>query len=254
MPLGSLLAEFVSKYSSMGWWYYKLFGMPDIGLRIRSSFILRLLECPSGGRILDAGCGMGTLALSLAKIGAEVVGVDLSMQAIANCRIMAQKLGLRNTDFQLQDLCKLSFESNTFDCIICADVVEHVPDHAKMTSEMARVLKPGGILVLSTVLPTTTQRSFFYRARAENHRHVREGYTVDQLSHLLMSAGLHIRRVLYSDRLFERIAWEIDQLVKGQALFRRMLFPLLLGLSKFDRLLPPTVKGNNITVSAQKLQ
>ncbi len=111
----------------------------------------------SGDRVLDLGCGEGrhVIAAYLAA-EVEVVGVDLSLNDLRNAQKKAEdfvaepdaaeqrSLGLASADA----LC-LPFADDSFDKVICSEVLEHIPDYRGALAEIQRVLKPGGLLCAS---------------------------------------------------------------------------------------------------------
>lgn len=99
-----------------------------------------------GKRVLDAGCGGGRNAIAMAWCGAEVVGVDLSASGLEDARKRAR--GLSSISFQETSLLDLPFASADFEMAWCAGVLQHTVDPARVLDELARVLKPGGLLYL----------------------------------------------------------------------------------------------------------
>lgn len=101
-------------------------------------------------RILDAGCGTGNYAIALAQAGFRVVGVDLAPGMLARAR---RKIAADLNDrvvFQQADLnCPLEFPPDCFEHIICISVLQAVEDPMMTLGELQRVLRPGGILLLS---------------------------------------------------------------------------------------------------------
>ncbi len=99
-------------------------------------------------RILDIACGTGFGSDILARHTAgQVTGGDISPEAIEECRSNWNKT---NLDFQVLDGTKLSFPNDHFDKIVSFETIEHTPLYLEMLKEFARVLKPGGQLILST--------------------------------------------------------------------------------------------------------
>ena len=101
-----------------------------------------------GDRVLDFGCGPGTITVGLARAvdPGEVHGVDMEKSQIAMARSAAEAGGHANATFHVGDVTVLPFEDNYFDVAHCHAVLMHVPDTAGALSEVKRVLKPGGII------------------------------------------------------------------------------------------------------------
>jgi ubiquinone/menaquinone biosynthesis C-methylase UbiE len=98
---------------------------------------------------LEIGCGAGDFSNHLAKLGAHVTGIDFSPTAveIAGSKAKAQSLP---TKFLVADAQHLPFENETFDLIFSCECLEHIPNPKLALSEMYRVLKPQGHLILTT--------------------------------------------------------------------------------------------------------
>lgn len=115
----------------------------------------RLLLAP-GQRVLDLGCGEGRHAISAwLSAPATVIGVDMNSRDLATARTRAGDFtapdddGRRALGFARADGLRLPFPDAAFDRVICAEVLEHVPDYHAMLAEIGRVLRPGGMLALS---------------------------------------------------------------------------------------------------------
>jgi SAM-dependent methyltransferase len=119
----------------------------------RSAKVFKFLEQAGvtvGGSVLDAGCGGGGMPLSFAEEARQVVGIDLAPRfADAGHRLAAER-GLRNLHFARADGQALPFPDASFDMVLSHAVIEHVADAARYLRELARVLKPGGTMYLST--------------------------------------------------------------------------------------------------------
>jgi SAM-dependent methyltransferase len=101
------------------------------------------------GRVLDAGCGTGEVAMLAAAHGADAVGVDISQQAIGQARAKAARRGL-NVRFEVGSVFKLSSLGQTFDTIADTGMF-HIfddGDRARYVTSLASVLAPGGLLYL----------------------------------------------------------------------------------------------------------
>jgi ubiquinone/menaquinone biosynthesis C-methylase UbiE len=113
------------------------------------SNILDVLQARRGARILDAGCGYCYHTIRLARGGARITAVDFSNVALAAAERNIADAGLRDrVELQRADLTALSFADNTFDFVVSWGVIMHIPDIENALLELARVLKPGGVLVL----------------------------------------------------------------------------------------------------------
>lgn len=110
-----------------------------------------LQSFPPGSQALEIGCGLGELATYLASLSpSRLVAADFSAVAIRKARASAHHLGLDNVEFAVEDIERLSFADETFDVVVSCETVEHVPDPELAVHELARVLKPGGRLFLTT--------------------------------------------------------------------------------------------------------
>ncbi len=110
------------------------------------AFFLPYVE--AGMRLLDVGCGPGSITADWAQQvqPAEVVGVDLDPAQLALARTHAQALGLTNIRFEQADVQQLPFEDCSFDAAFVHGVIEYLPDPIQAFGEIRRVLKPGGLL------------------------------------------------------------------------------------------------------------
>ena len=101
-----------------------------------------------GQRVLDFGCGPGTISMGLATAVApgELHGIDLEESQINMARAAAKAGGHDNATFHVGDVTDLPFEDDSFDVAHCHAVLMHVPDTDATLAEVKRVLKPGGII------------------------------------------------------------------------------------------------------------
>lgn len=104
----------------------------------------------AGLTILDIGCGGGLVAEPLARMGAAVTGIDPSPETIAAARSHAATQGL-SIDYRAVRAEDLATAGDTFDAVTCLEVVEHVPDVPAFLAVAASLVRPGGMLVLSTL-------------------------------------------------------------------------------------------------------
>lgn len=104
----------------------------------------------TGKRVLDLGCAGGFMAEALASKGARVTGIDPAAEAIAAARAHADKAGheIRYDTGVGEDL---PYEDESFDAVVCVDVLEHVTDLDRVIGEVVRVLEPGGRFLYDTI-------------------------------------------------------------------------------------------------------
>ncbi|MCX5514490.1 bifunctional 3-demethylubiquinol 3-O-methyltransferase/2-polyprenyl-6-hydroxyphenol methylase [Kaistia algarum] len=103
-----------------------------------------------GLRVLDIGCGGGLLSEPMARLGAEVIGADASATNIAVASLHANEGGLA-IDYRATTAEALAETGETFDIVLAMEIVEHVADLPLFIRETARMVKPGGLMVLSTI-------------------------------------------------------------------------------------------------------
>ncbi|WP_372882170.1 bifunctional 2-polyprenyl-6-hydroxyphenol methylase/3-demethylubiquinol 3-O-methyltransferase UbiG [Psychromonas sp.] len=103
-----------------------------------------------GLRLLDIGCGGGLLSEPMARLGAEVVGADAAARNIPVAKIHAEKAGL-SIDYRHTMAEALVDEGEQFDVILNMEVIEHVADPQVFLNACAALLKPGGLMICSTI-------------------------------------------------------------------------------------------------------
>ena len=104
----------------------------------------------SGLRLLDIGCGGGLLSEPMARLGAQVVGADAAAGNIPVARIHAEQSGL-TIDYRHTTAEALAEAGEEFDVVLNMEVVEHVADPAEYIAACAALLKPGGLMIASTI-------------------------------------------------------------------------------------------------------
>ncbi len=108
---------------------------------------LRVLD---GLKILDIGCGGGLISEPLARLGARVTGIDPGPETISVAQDHAEPQGLA-IDYRVATVEELQREGATYDAVVCLEVVEHVPDVGQFLKSCASLVRPGGMLILSTI-------------------------------------------------------------------------------------------------------
>ena len=221
-----------------------------------------------GGRVLDAGCGSGSLAMDLQKEGFRVDAIERSSEFVEMVRHKAARYGSESrVEVQQGSVTHLPFENEAFDGVVCAEVLEHVlPEDggdAAAIAELRRVLKPEGAVVISVPLNQKLwDESDVWAGHVKRYQ---RGALVAQLE----QAGLSIQDVrtwgfplgrIYHSLLFgpwvrrtaAMAAAERDQRSDTRAAGNRQLVEAVAGLFRFDELFSRSALGRGIVVSARK--
>ena len=131
---------------------------------------------PFAGRVLNAGCGEGSYCPLLESLPGvtRIENIDVSVSPA----FLSWHTDRRHR-VALGSLTSLPYADASFDAVLCTEVIEHIPDHAVAVAELARVLKPGGVLIASV---PQTPAPF-------DPNHARQGYSLDEFRTLLGGAG-----------------------------------------------------------------
>jgi 2-polyprenyl-3-methyl-5-hydroxy-6-metoxy-1,4-benzoquinol methylase len=126
-------------------------GLAPAYARLREAFLLERVaqESERAGRplrVLDVGCGEGHFAAALVRCGAEVVAVDVAGEPLRRARAAHPDLDLR----LMVPEAPLSLEDASFDVVWAGETIEHLADTSGWLSELRRVLRSGGLVLLST--------------------------------------------------------------------------------------------------------
>ncbi|RYE41825.1 MAG: bifunctional 2-polyprenyl-6-hydroxyphenol methylase/3-demethylubiquinol 3-O-methyltransferase UbiG [Hyphomicrobiales bacterium] len=110
------------------------------------------LSALSGQKVLDVGCGGGILADSMARSGAQVLGIDLATKALRVAQLHAVEAGTANVQYREISVEALAQEAPaSFDTVTCMEMLEHVPDPASVVRACSQLVKPGGWVFFSTI-------------------------------------------------------------------------------------------------------
>jgi len=170
----------------------------------KSAFARLLDECPVDGVWLDVGCGTGTLTRLLAERGSRALGLDPAPKMLQQARCVAAK----DTRFaQVATAEDLPIRSSSVDGIVCSSVLEYVDEPIRCLGEFRRVLKPGGVLLISVpnarswlriALRTTfAVTGIFGRPRPEWLKYSRHQYSEAAFRALLSAAGFLVTHAMH---------------------------------------------------------
>jgi SAM-dependent methyltransferase len=160
---------------------FRLIGMPHISMRLRSRKIMK--NVPTNVlHMFDAGFGSGVYSFTLADKVRSITAVDVEKKKIDYAKAVNY---FENIRFQEMDLTELAFDDSAFDLIICSEVLEHIKNYSAAFSELARVLKSGG-----TMLMTVPYDSKKNRREYTKWGHERPGYTENDMQELCFKNGL----------------------------------------------------------------
>lgn len=149
------------------------------------------------GKCLNAGCGEGIYSefLESFKEITEITNLDLALPSIPQKRTDPRHKAYQGS------LTSIPFGDATFDACLCTEVIEHIKEDNLVISELARIIKPGGFLLISVPTPPAPY----------DPAHVREGYTLEELSELLIKNGFTIKDYYYCFHIFMRILYQLWQ-------------------------------------------
>lgn len=259
----------------------------DMSLKRRAEKIIEGLSLKNGERVVDLGCGTGyyLFLLSNLPIKLNLTGFDNDQSAMAEAQASFKD---KNINFVLGDLHKMPFVENSFDKAVMSEVLEHVVNDELALKEVFRVLKTGGVVVVSTPsinypffwdpINWVLQQFFgihiksgFFSGIWSGHlrlydltdlkkRFERVGFKVEvaeeltywclPFNHYLVNV---VARLLYDAKISEKIANKISKF-KGskRPLIFELVFKFVNLIDKLNELLPPKT-GVNVFIKAKKL-
>ena len=163
----------------------------------------------AGRAVLDVACGEGYGSALLARDAASVAGVDISQDAIAHAR--SRYASVANLRFECAPCTRLPLEAASVDLAVSFETIEHITEQAEFLAELARVLKPGGLLVLSC----PNRLEYRDRRNFENPFHLKELYR-EELAHLVGAHFPHVAWYGQRPSFFSVIAPEAAGSAAGQ--------------------------------------
>ncbi|MGO4501746.1 MULTISPECIES: bifunctional 2-polyprenyl-6-hydroxyphenol methylase/3-demethylubiquinol 3-O-methyltransferase UbiG [unclassified Dyella] len=170
---------------------------------VRAAYVADRLDL-RGARVADVGCGGGLLSEALAKAGARVTGIDLGEKVIEIARLHMHESRLEtpnlDIDYRVQSSAELAAaEPETFDAVCCMELIEHVPDPAALVGDLVRMVKPGGVVVMSTLNRTPAAfgaailgAEYIMRMLPRGTHHYAQFLKPSELGRLMRHAGLEV--------------------------------------------------------------
>ena len=123
-------------------------------MRQSGEALVQRIGVAKGSNVLDLGCGDGTTAIPAAKLGAEVLGVDIASNLVAAGNKRARELGLANCRFQEGDATNLDqVPDQAFDLVVSIFGAMFAPKPLEVAKEMVRVTRPGGRIIMGNWIP-----------------------------------------------------------------------------------------------------
>jgi SAM-dependent methyltransferase len=241
-------------YSGIEKLYIALFGMPIVGLRIRARNVFSLIpKSKVYNRILDAGSGTGVFSFELSRRfpKARILGIDLLEEAVEACKHIACRIGCTNVEFRKDSIEDLP-EKNTFDLILCIDILEHIEDDLQALKALYLAAAPGGVLVLH--VPALYRRYPIWKKSLnfDVETHLRTGYNPKEIREKLEQVGFMISESGFTYGFWETLANNISYMITRARMQKRFIyslaFPILNLVSCLGPRARPTELGAGIFV------
>ena len=142
-------------------------------LRDQANTLVKLLHCdtpyPAGSRILEAGCGVGSQTITLARNNpnTSLLSIDISEDSLTEAQRVVEYCGLSNVKFLNADIFNLNFEPESFDHVFMCHVLEHLSQPEKALAILKNLIKPGGTI---TVIEGDHGSTYFYPDSKAAHK------------------------------------------------------------------------------------
>ena len=166
----------------------------QIEARSRQDGLLKPLSLSKRDMVVDLGCGTGYFISLIQQEASTTIGIDVDLPALKFAKAFC-----RDREFILADATKIPIRDRTVNKVLCTEVLEHVTADSAVAEECYRILRVGGVSVLSS-----PNASFPIRSKKSSHAgagpelHVRPGYSPSQLKYLLRRAGFTDIRLAFA--------------------------------------------------------
>jgi SAM-dependent methyltransferase len=166
----------------------------------------------SAAYILDAGAGFGQYTYWLSGLGRKwrIKAIDVKTEQVADCNQFFKRIGRdERVNFVVDDLVTYR-EPDTFDLVVCVDVMEHILEDEQVLANYAASLKTGGMLIIST--PSDQGGSDVHGDEEESfiEEHVRDGYNIEDMKAKLLRNGFSKAEPRYSYGAPGKISWRLS--------------------------------------------
>ena len=229
-PIKNVIGDVARKSSLVRRMFYTILGL----MFLREWYVKRALRELLGKRreaftMFDAGSGFGQYSYYCARHfpSASIYAVDVKSEQIEDCRRFFDSMKLANVSFAVEDL-TIPVHADRFDFILSVDVMEHIHEDVQVFKNFYNALKPGGKVLINT--PSNLGGSDADDETDESFigEHARNGYSVDDITSKLKSAGLQLEKVTYTYGPIGSAAWRLGIKYPMLLLNRSKLFFLLL--------------------------
>jgi len=200
--------------------------------RLQVEFIAEEIEClkKEDFKVLEAGCGTGRILIPLAEKGINIYGVDPAINMLA---VLKNKIGNKNLAVELKegDIENIPYPDNTFDVVYTMHVLMHMSIHKKAISEMYRILKPRGKMIMDFPNKSSPYTAFSIVINQKKKRtHL---FTKKDLKKLFKSYNYKITglfsysKAIYKIPLIRRLIYLVEKYIKLPVCLRSQLFVIV---------------------------
>jgi len=236
----------------------------SLTVRFKDRYFTEFLWPQKGERVLDLGCGIGYLLSLFNKSNGRLYGIDISLESLLTARKFVNGFIIRS------DVQKLPFRENTFDRIIFADVIEHIPDDCAAIKEIVRISRKNAKIVISTpalegLITHTWLKHWLHGEEDRYQKDHRLGYSADSLRRLAESNNIWVNKISYTNYYLTEILIGVLKLAffikkrkynsqndllnvsnsKAFQIYRHFLFPIFYGIGRVEeRIFNNIVKGH----------
>jgi ubiquinone/menaquinone biosynthesis C-methylase UbiE len=198
---------------------FKILGMPHIELRLRARKIIKNIPIQAA-RMLDAGFGSGIYSFTLSDRVKMIEAIDIDERKLNYVKQVNSRFS--NIHFQKMDITDLTFTDHSFDLIICSDVLEQITHHELAISELARVLKRGGILIITVPYDSENNRIMY----KYHSNHVRPGYSEQDMQTLCDKSSLKIIKIeKYSYFISDKVSKFCSKIAGNKPMVALLFYP-----------------------------